>query len=311
MILIDQLSGNVIIEQALKLTGEVINGNLTKIPNYEGSYIVTPSTSVQTLQTNGKKMTDDVTIEAVPEYSGVYTVNPSVNPQTLDTDGKLLTQDITVNAMPVYSGSYNVIPSTSQQTLLTDEKYLTENVVINGVPEYQGSYVIMPSSSQQTLQTNGKLMNDDLTVTAVPSYAGSYSVTPSNAVQMLATNGYMMEDDVIVTKIPEPYDYNMMHYEGNKGFRQLNGSISGNGTDPNWMWWDLVPTSGFTKLKHYLNGYSTVASIMFFNANRQKLSEIHTNSTLSGTTDIPEGAYFVAISGRSTVNYPAQYCYLL
>lgn len=89
---------------------------------------------------------------------------------------------------------------------------------------------------------------------------------------------------------------NMMGIPGNKGFRQISGSISGNGTDPNWLWWDLVSTEGCQHIKYYLQGYTTVASIMFFNANRQKLSEIHGSSAISGDIDIPSNAKYAAIS---------------
>ena len=43
-----------------------------KVPKYEGPYSVTPSTEQQTLETNGKKMTEDVTVVAMP--SGSVTV---------------------------------------------------------------------------------------------------------------------------------------------------------------------------------------------------------------------------------------------
>lgn len=37
--------------------------------NYEGTYVVTPLADVeQTLETNGKIMTDDVTVKKVPSY---------------------------------------------------------------------------------------------------------------------------------------------------------------------------------------------------------------------------------------------------
>lgn len=42
------------------------------VPAYDGAYSVTPSTEQQTLETNGKKMTDDVTVAAMP--SGSVTV---------------------------------------------------------------------------------------------------------------------------------------------------------------------------------------------------------------------------------------------
>lgn len=64
-----------------------ISGGLTipttasMIPAYDGSYEITPLPYTDTLmETNGKRMTDDVTVLAIPYYettneSGGYTVN--------------------------------------------------------------------------------------------------------------------------------------------------------------------------------------------------------------------------------------------
>ena len=40
------------------------------LPAYEGSYEVSPTESVQTLATNGKRMTDDVAVDAIPPEHG-------------------------------------------------------------------------------------------------------------------------------------------------------------------------------------------------------------------------------------------------
>lgn len=223
------------------IDGDIINGNLNKIPVYDGSYNVVPSSSEQILQTSGKQMSDDITVEAVNTYTGEYTITPSTNQQIIATDGKMMEQDLTVNAVPVYQGQYSVSPSLNGQTLPTENLFLTSDITVNAIPQ-----------------------------------------------------GFVLD---------------LMFTEGNKGFRTLTGSISGNGTDPNWLWWDLVSTDGFTKLKYYIMGYSTVASIMWFDSNRTKMSEMH-GSTVSGLMDIPAGASYVAISTRVTSTNPAQYVHM-
>lgn len=40
---------------------------------YMGAYIVTPSAEEQTLQTNGLRMTDDITIAPIPQNYGLIT----------------------------------------------------------------------------------------------------------------------------------------------------------------------------------------------------------------------------------------------
>lgn len=42
-------------------------------PAYTGDYTVTPSTERQILQTNGKRMTDDLVIEPIPNNYGLVT----------------------------------------------------------------------------------------------------------------------------------------------------------------------------------------------------------------------------------------------
>ena len=54
--------------------------NAEKVPKYEGPYSVTPTESVHTLETDGKRMTDDVSVGAIPSNyvgSGVTRLTPS------------------------------------------------------------------------------------------------------------------------------------------------------------------------------------------------------------------------------------------
>lgn len=103
-------------------------------------------------------------------------------------------------------------------------------------------------------------------------------------------------------------EFNLMSEESHQGFRQINGTISGNGTDPNWLWWDLVSTENYSHIRYSLQGYTTVASIMFFDSSQNKLSEIHGNGTITDDIEIPNNASYVAISARANVS--SQYAYL-
>ena len=81
------------------LDGET--GVFTKVgdlpPSYEGEYTVTPSLVQQVLDTSGKIMTDDVTIEPIGDvYEGDIVIAPSTQDQVLDTDHKYNPNDITV-----------------------------------------------------------------------------------------------------------------------------------------------------------------------------------------------------------------------
>lgn len=96
---------------------------------YEGEYTVTPSTEVQTLETAGMKMTQDVTIEAVDEYNGAYRLTPATSAQTLFTKDKMLTDNVILDAMPLYDGTYQITPSfDTAQELGTADQFLLNNV---------------------------------------------------------------------------------------------------------------------------------------------------------------------------------------
>lgn len=47
-------------------------------PAYDGPYTVTPGAEAQTLETNGKRMTENVVVGAIPSNYGLVTWNGSV-----------------------------------------------------------------------------------------------------------------------------------------------------------------------------------------------------------------------------------------
>lgn len=48
------------------------------LPTYEGPYDFTPSEELQTIETNGFRMTDNVTINPIPNNYGLITYNGSI-----------------------------------------------------------------------------------------------------------------------------------------------------------------------------------------------------------------------------------------
>ena len=73
-----KISGN--IEQSgITLSGSVISGaGSSPIEDYTGPYTVTPSQSTQTLYTNNRRATDNITIEPIPSNFGLITWDGSV-----------------------------------------------------------------------------------------------------------------------------------------------------------------------------------------------------------------------------------------
>ena len=54
-----------------------ITRDLVERDPYEGEYTVTPSSELQTLATNGMRMTDNITINPIPTNYGLITWNGS------------------------------------------------------------------------------------------------------------------------------------------------------------------------------------------------------------------------------------------
>lgn len=72
-----ELKGDVIVQKKMLLEGDVriaTHSGESRYPFYEGEYIVTPKTFEQSLDTDYKVMSDDVTILEIPynETSNIY-----------------------------------------------------------------------------------------------------------------------------------------------------------------------------------------------------------------------------------------------
>ena len=140
-------------------------------------------------------------IEATPEYDGPYTVTPSLQQQTLETDGKKMTDDVTVEAMPratikqnntvrveptievsgsgeIYAHSFNV----QEMDIVTDPGYVRSDSKINfGVSatnrlqlDTEAGKTVTPTESEQTAVASQKFTTGEIKVGAIPSdYVGS------------------------------------------------------------------------------------------------------------------------------------------
>ena len=63
--------------QADVSTSTQITRDLVERNPYTGEYSITPSAEVQTLETNGLRMTDNITIQPIPQNYGLITWNGS------------------------------------------------------------------------------------------------------------------------------------------------------------------------------------------------------------------------------------------
>ena len=155
------LDGEVELEAITDLDPEVVLSTGGAVyPHYEGPYTVTPSGSVQTLDTSDKVMDDDVTVQAVPQGSAttpatIITANPSISVSS----GGLITS--TVN-------------KTQQITPTVQEGYVSAgtagNVGVSGSNteqlSVQAAQTIHPASTDQSI-ASGKYLTGAQTIKAV------------------------------------------------------------------------------------------------------------------------------------------------
>lgn len=138
----------------------VVEGGGQTYPHYSGSYTVNPSTSQQVLQTDGKVMDDDVTINAVATGSAT-------------TPATIITADPTIS---VSSGGLitSTVSKTQQITPTVVEGYVETgtpgNVGVSGSNTQQlstqAAQTIHPASTDQSI-ASGKYLTGAQTIKAV------------------------------------------------------------------------------------------------------------------------------------------------
>lgn len=138
----------------------VVEGGGQTYPHYSGSYVVTPSASQQVLQTDGKVMDNDVTVQAVAQGSAT-------------TPATIITADPTIS---VSSGGLitSTVSKTQQITPTVVEGYVSAgtpgNVGVSGSNTQQlstqGAQTIHPASTDQSIAP-GKYLTGAQTFKAV------------------------------------------------------------------------------------------------------------------------------------------------
>lgn len=146
------------------------------------------------------ELLNDTVIETggshVPVYEGPYTVDAGLNAVTLDTDGKRMTQDVTVNALTenyISGNEINVNSSGRVSSFVSVSAGYSPNVfaqMFYKQLDTQARATITPTASEQTAVARGKYTTGAVKVRAIP--AGTRG-TPT------ATKGTVSNHSVSVT----------------------------------------------------------------------------------------------------------------
>ena len=136
------------------------------VPHYDGPYNVTPSTSAQVLDTDGKMMTEDITIDAVQEGSLIYAEAFDVDPEIeIDSTGYITAR---------HSSSGSLSPVSTSGWLEADEGNVTLYFYGEDTKQLptQGAVTVTPNNTTQTVVTAGKFTTGSITVEPIPSNYG-------------------------------------------------------------------------------------------------------------------------------------------
>lgn len=155
------------------------------------------------------ELLNDTVIETggshVPVYEGPYTVDAGLNAVTLDTDGKRMTQDVTVNALTENTLSdINLSVNTSNGEVTADVSLSAGyNEMGKGKIETltlptQSARTITPTASEQTAVARGKYTTGAVKVRAIPSPYADVSGVTATAGDVLSGK-YFVDSNGVLT----------------------------------------------------------------------------------------------------------------
>lgn len=162
-----------------------------KVPKYEGSYSVTPSESVQTLETDGKRMEDNVAVGAIPstyvgsEVPRKTSADLTASGPTVTAPAGYYSEDVSKS---VQSGSVS-IPYTGRQVIptvtvssVTGTVYATVEDTFDIVPTVSEGYV--------TSITKGTVKIIGVGIYDIPTQKAQ-TIIPTTTDQTIASGKYL------------------------------------------------------------------------------------------------------------------------
>lgn len=140
----------------------------------------------------------------VPVYEGPYTVDAGLNAVTLDTDGKRMTQDVTVNALTdnYISGNNITVDSNGKvSSFVSVSAGYSPNVfaqMFYKQLDTQARATITPTTSEQTAVARGKYTTGVVKVRAIPSPYADVSGVTAQASDVLSGK-YFVDSNGVLT----------------------------------------------------------------------------------------------------------------
>ena len=172
-------------------------------PTYEGSYTVTPSEQQQTLETEGLKMANDVTVEAVPsDYVG----------SSIPRQSELSASGSTVTAPAGYyaeSATKSVADATwhgSTQLSRTPSISVSENGLVTATIPTNSSNLYPITSDGYALASHAYPVSATGSNTFQLPSLGATTYTPSSVAQEIAAGQFLTGKQTISAIAPPYYD---------------------------------------------------------------------------------------------------------
>ena len=162
------VGGNEVIELQAE---EVIDSGGSSLPEYQGPYTVDAGTSAVVLDTDGKRMTDDVTVNALTENT-LSDISLSVN-----QDNGEITASVSL------SSGYNAMGKGKIETISQST---------------QSARTITPTTSEQTAVARGKYTTGAVKVRAIPSPYYDCSGVTATASDVLAGKYFVNSSGVLI-----------------------------------------------------------------------------------------------------------------
>ena len=205
--------------------GGSISGNMDKAvyPVYAGPYSITPSGNEQTLETEGKRLTRNVTIAAVESEAKAYAVSAS-GAQTINPSAGYSVMSQVDLSVPAGSVRMNKPSLNKESGELRSQANVNAGFVNQG-GQYFGSVLtldkqsaktVTPSDTEQTAVEQYRWTTGDVKVAAIPSdYVGA-AIERRDSSDLIATGN--------LVNVPAGY------YAENAGKSIASGSVTASAT---------------------------------------------------------------------------------